>query len=460
MPSFSLGLAQVEVRLGVVRRRLNLLTLQDALYLSGSLVALAAALVVALALRGRAGWFAVAFWAALAAVAAAIVAAALRISRRWLSVAEVVRYADRQAALDDRLATLLSDPPRVRNSRFREVLLEQILAAAPRWDVDTLAPRRVPRSVFALLTALAALAATSFFLRPPAIPLPGTATRPHQSDADDPSSVAGLRGDADPSADSPAPGGPGATMQMAGMRGAGAGLAPQHSSGPGLPTSGGPSAAASGQAAPKLGTGRDGIPNADGSADGDDKAPGAMTEKFQDAIRQALGAQASDRRKAGDGRPGGPDKGHGADAGDQAPGQLGRNSSEALKDALKKENGANVTQPPGASGVLPGTGSAAAPGARAAQATKELYGTETGARLAGSESQNLAIKLGTFAAMAPSEIEPQRHAPPVSDLTVGPAGHGDPAPLAEEQIPDAPLQKADVAPEHEALVRRIFTRDE
>jgi hypothetical protein len=34
-----------------------------------------------------------------------------------------------------------------------------------------------------------------------------------------------------------------------------------------------------------------------------------------------------------------------------------------------------------------------------------------------------------------------------------------PPSLSDEQIPDAPLQKVDVAPEHETLVRRIFTRE-
>ena len=110
---------------------------------------------IAVAVRGRATFFAVAVWAAAAAVIAAlIVAATLRARRRWLSVEQAVRLADRRAALDDRLATLLLDPARARDSRLRDILLEQILAATPRWDVDTLAPRRVPRSLYALLAAL------------------------------------------------------------------------------------------------------------------------------------------------------------------------------------------------------------------------------------------------------------------------------------------------------------------
>jgi hypothetical protein len=45
-------------------------------------------------------------------------------------------------------------------------------------------------------------------------------------------------------------------------------------------------------------------------------------------------------------------------------------------------------------------------------------------------------------------------------VTVGSAGANSAPALVDEQAPDAPLQKAEVSPEHEALVRRIFTRDE
>jgi hypothetical protein len=57
-------------------------------------------------------------------------------------------------------------------------------------------------------------------------------------------------------------------------------------------------------------------------------------------------------------------------------------------------------------------------------------------------------------------MESQRQAPPISTGAANIASHNVLPPLAEEQTPDAALQKAEVAPEHEALVRQIFTRDE
>ena len=53
-------------------------------------------------------------------------------------------------------------------SPLKQLLLEQILAAAPRWDVDTLVPRRVPRSAYRpARQSLAALDRHRFFVRPP-----------------------------------------------------------------------------------------------------------------------------------------------------------------------------------------------------------------------------------------------------------------------------------------------------
>jgi hypothetical protein len=77
------------------------------------------------------------------------------------------------------------------------------------------------------------------------------------------------------------------------------------------------------------------------------------------------------------------------------------------------------------------------------------------------QAQALPIKLGAFTTMAPSQVEPQRPAPPLSTLTGASATHADStAQLSDAQVPDAPLHKTDVAPEHEAIIRRIFTRDE
>jgi hypothetical protein len=116
-----------------------------------------------------------------------------------------------------------------------------------------------------------------------------------------------------------------------------------------------------------------------------------------------------------------------------------------------------MTAPPSASSTLPGSGSAAAARARGAPACG-LFGNPTEAHVPTGRSQNLAVTLGALSTVAPSGAEPQRQDSPVGDAA-GADAHAPPSP-ADEQIPDAPLQKAEVAPEHEALIRRIFTRDE
>ena len=79
--------------------------------------------------------------------------------------------------------------------------------------------------------------------------------------------------------------------------------------------------------------------------------------------------------------------------------------------------------------------------------------------MAGSDAPNLGIKLSAFGALNPGQAQPQHETPPTGGGAVG-ASRGGAQPLTDEQVPDAPLQKAEVAPEHEAVVRRIFTRDE
>jgi len=456
MPSFSVGSAQVEERLRIIRRRLNLFTLQDGLYLSGSLTLLAATLLIALALRGGASFFAVSAWTAAAAVVAAFVAAALRISRRWRSLEQVVRFADRQAGLDDRLATLMLDPSRARNSRLKDLLLEQILTVTPIWDVDALAPRRVPRSLYVLVGSLAALIATSFFVRPPAPPKPASAMRPHIGEhgadavlvprAEDTGGAGG--------------GSAGAPIQVAKLEGvAGDGSQPPSSArSEGRHTDEQGSLAAAGQVGgnPIPGQQQLGEHRSGAAAQSAGAPPPGLTEKLQDAIRQALGAGDSGDDQHAEGHDG---ASRGARTGD-AEQKNGEPTGKPGSDSLGKHAEGATAQPPSRSANMPGAGSAASPGARGGEPTSGLFGSGPNARPVGSESPELPIKLGALSTVAPSQGEPQRQVPPVGDSTDGTVSQHRSAGLADEQIADAPLQKPEVAPEHEALVRRIFTRDE
>lgn len=450
MPSFSVGFAQIEDRLHTVRRRLNLLTLQDALYLSGSLVALAAALLIALAVRGGASFFAVAVWMATATITATIAAAAVWIRRRWLSLDQVVRYADRQAALEDRLTTLLLDPRRLRTSRLNGLLLEQTLAAAPRWDVDTLVPRRVPRSVLVFAAALTALIVTSYFSRPPATPKSTATLHPH---------VNGM--DAEASVLQPRPENGRATvanppeavegLQVAGVTGSGAATARPSSVSRGesraqnAPQSG---TAANNPLADQLG------PHDAGAVPQSEAALPGMAKQLQDAIRKALGATDSTGDTPGTTANSRSDPDREADP----PPSHAAGPRRDGTDATHPSANSATSQPPSASSKLPGTGSAATAGARGG-AAGELFGNQSEARGGTGQPQNLPVALGAFSTIAPSRVEPQHQAPPVGDAAGASATHA-PPPLPDEQIPDAPLQKAEVAPEHETLIRRIFTRDE
>ncbi|MGH7786792.1 MAG: hypothetical protein ACRERC_07990, partial [Candidatus Binatia bacterium] len=100
-------------------------------------------------------------------------------------------------------------------------------------------------------------------------------------------------------------------------------------------------------------------------------------------------------------------------------------------------------------------------GAGAGVSAAGLFGAQPApAPRAGEGAEPMPLKLNTFASVAPSHQAPQRDAPPVAGQVAAARGPSGTAPLAEEQVPDAALQKADVAPEHEAIVQRIFTRDE
>ena len=479
MPLFSVGSAQVEERLRVVRRRLNLVTLQDALYLSGSLVALAATVLVVIALRGRGSLFGVAVWAAVGCIAAAGVAATLRIRQHWLSLEQVVRFADRKASLDDRLATLLLDPRRARSSALKDVLLEQILAATPRWDVDVLVPRRVPRSAFILGASLAALIALSFFARPPATPQPASVAHP-PSRADVGNTTPPPHDAAERAPQDGGLPGAGAAMQMAGLAGAHGGTL-QSGEGQsmgqaaGMPSSG----ARGGQSAPDASSGAHGDRAAATTHEGGASSPPDsdqsrdMTEELRQAIREAFGAESGQPKilaksgPAGSGEAPGMHQSNDA-AGDRADGSRGatqdgkpgESAGARASDANAREPAARSQSQPSGSANLPGGGSASNPGARGASSSSELFGHAAAAPMAGSDAPNLGIKLSAFGALSPGQAQPQHETPPTGGAAVGAASRGGSQPVTDEQVPDAPLQKAEVAPEHEAVVRRIFTRDE
>ena len=137
-----------------------------------------------------------------------------------------------------------------------------------------------------------------------------------------------------------------------------------------------------------------------------------------------------------------------------------RSTSSGAQASPKNDATSTTGKPSNVSGHQPGAGSAPAGGTRTDEEGEQLFGSAVGARKVGAGGQNVSIRLGAFSALAPSQVEPQRHPPPIGEPVPGAATASSQPPLADEQVADAPLQKAEVAPQHEALVRRIFTRDE
>lgn len=456
MPPFSVGVAQVEERLRNLRRRLNLLALQDGMYLGTSVVLIAACLVVVLAVRGQATVFAVTLWAAGTASGLAVAGAILRVRRRWQSMEEVIRFADHRAVLEDRLPTLLLD--QTRTSQLKDLLLAQTLAAAPRWDIDVLAPRRIPRSALFLAGSLAALIVTSYFVRPPAEPMnmtamtpPAPLPRPDQarehppqpSQATDGHGLGSGRSDTVPEAAQQIPGDGTAAVPMPGT-------------GQSAPTSVDQAGAAQGSSNPSQSAQvppqahsreRDGLHN--------DAQPDQMATQLQDAIRKAFGAESVEREQAQ----------HDTNRVPPALPPERHRETDLARDAAG--NGATQPRPHSPSQRFdhgedrqPG-GAASGAGDQTDQTGAQLFAERADGASKGKPSQDLPLKLNAFssAAQSPSDTQPQQRDVPSS---IPMAGSGAQTATAEsvEQVPDAPVQKTDVAPEHEALVRRIFSRDE
>ncbi|MFQ5667215.1 MAG: hypothetical protein ACE5I7_12385 [Candidatus Binatia bacterium] len=171
MPAVTLGLAEVEERLRALRRRLNVLTLVRVGAVVLSAVVVVATALVILALRASAQTFRVATWTGALLSVAIAMGGALRLRRRWLDLQAVAFLADRRGGLRDRLATLVD--LRRRPSRLAPILVGQTLAMGAQWRPERVAPRQLGRPLFALIASLLALASTAFLGRPAPPSAPG-----------------------------------------------------------------------------------------------------------------------------------------------------------------------------------------------------------------------------------------------------------------------------------------------
>jgi hypothetical protein len=431
------------MELRALRSRLNGLVVQHVISLGLATGLLVSTVLIVFALRASPTLFTAATWGGTVIGVGLAAYLVWLIRRAWLSLDDAAYLADQRSGLEGRLTTVLADP--APHSPLRSLLLEQVRAAAPRWRTSTLAPQRIARSMLLIPAALGVLAASAFYARPPAHMV--RASQPWQPLHQEDLMVASAAG---PGA-APTDGAQG----DAGLRKAGA-----STNDAGEPRDG-PAGAPSTADAP----GTQNMSTGTTSASADAAAAG---NGLRDSIRRALGAD--------------PDSAAGADHPSHATG-----ASNGASNAVKEDEHRSAAD--ASAGSAPSAGAMAAPdttaptdpsqpgpqqapaGAEdrggtgrsgAGGAAGELFDTKVpavGAPTSGA-AKPMAIKLGAFAAAAPQQAEPQRRrGPPVAVSATSAGGNTRLPDIAAEQAPDAALQKLDVAPEHEAFVRRIFTRE-
>jgi hypothetical protein len=148
------ALASIEAQTLGVRHRVNRFVLERVLFVAGGALFFGFALLVGLAFVSSQTQFALAVWGVLSLLAF-VVAGSLRKARRaWMSKSDVALRIDRQADLQDRLATLAAAPAQARRSKLWDVLLHENLGLLPRWEPRRLQPRATPRSIWFFVLAL------------------------------------------------------------------------------------------------------------------------------------------------------------------------------------------------------------------------------------------------------------------------------------------------------------------
>lgn len=444
MRPVTLESADIERRLRRIQRRLNALSLQHAIYLGGSLVPLAAAALVVLAMRAPIAVFTVGCWSSIAGLATAAAFAATTVRRRWLSLREVARIVDREAGLDDRLATLLAEEESPLRSRLGPILARQVTATTARWEHTTIAPRLVPKSL-AVLCASLLLVAAAIVMQRPASPA-AAASSPSRRSTDKthreaPARLAATTGDAS------------SARPEAGTRDDRMAHAPD-----------------TGSARDAASAGKE--PRSDepgGSAEGS-RRDASAAERLRSQIRSAMGARepeagpqfASARsgapsaasRSANEGV--GPTNANAANKTGEA--KSGEDARAGTRSAPTNNDGSRNPAPRPGTGTGSDTrGGPGVSGGAGRSGTAGLLGGQSMSATGSAQPKTFPLQLNrsatafsTDAGTKPSEPDAGRAARAAggsADASDGPAS---------DLRPDAPQYRADIAPEHRQVVRRIF----
>lgn len=452
MAAINAEVAEVAAQLSAIRLRRNALAAQRALAGAFSAAFVAGALIVASALRGSATVFTVAAAAGTVATLTALTYAIRYARREWLSLPATARLADTHARLDERLTTLMAVASRSPTPPLSPLLASQVIRARHSWDVATLAPQRLSRWLALVPLAILTFAAAAFYARPPG----GAAARQQLTSRPlAPKTLAGAAVTDGSAAAAPALADGDQRLAMAGAangnstrdaaqsrRSAGADSGATRA-GEGMSTSG---AAADDIAERASGTDR-------------------MAELRQ-SIRQAFGAPPDDLAPATDGDRSTPNEarngaanGRGADAARDGEQKAGDGASQN-RPGDAKADGAPPTSPN--AGANPTTAGARGSGRGGAgtSGSQGVLGTAGSPRLDADPAAPVAIKLAAISGVSPSQSEPQRRTGSVAAASTSATRSDTKLPdLAEQQLDDVTMQQLAVGPEHEAVVRRLFTRE-
>lgn len=154
-----LALAEVEDRLRRVRARFNLYTLQHNFYGLGTAVALGVAALIVCAFTLPPWIFTLTAWPVLVLLALLLLLFLRRSVAGWTDLNTAARRIDARAGLKERLSTLVAQitagiigkpPP----SSLWPHLVEDNTARLPEWEIKKVAPSRVPWSFLPFLAAL------------------------------------------------------------------------------------------------------------------------------------------------------------------------------------------------------------------------------------------------------------------------------------------------------------------
>jgi hypothetical protein len=458
MPAVTLGFEEIEHRLRALRRRVNLLIVQQVGYVSLSVISLAAATVVVTALRASPRAFELALVLGAVVVALTIAAASAILWRRWCSLSSAAQLADREGALQDRIRTLLAVRGRRPAPRLAPLLLAESIALGSRWDPRRLVRRRVSRLLYLLVTSVAALVSTAFLSPQPPAAVEARTAPPRYAGME---AASALRWPA-----APVPGQKlGESVQV------------DQAADSSAVASGPSGEISSGAARSRPMTGKTEPTSLETLApdpEGDTASGHEFSQRLQELIRQALDAQPMGKPQQLAQRAGGGEGQRSPDARDQKRGKQGQAGSPSVSnrarehDSERSHTGAagerQAQQRPDGSKqaeVAPdpskaGRGSSAG-GSTGSGGLLALEGEAGHAE--GARPKTFKVTLTSFlegASTRPAEppAKPRRR---VSDQGFAPSEPGTVS-LSEEQADDDLLRKGEIPPEFEEIVREVFSQ--